>query len=280
MLSASYFWVGSEANIKGIYPNYYYKYNEKTPIEKRIQTVVDWLNLPEEIRPHFITFYLPEVDHAGHEKGPESKETEEAVHFIDSSIFKISEAVKSTGLPVNFVFVSDHGMLTVDTVNTLPLPTAIDTSKFIITRSRDIIVELYAKNKADIEPSFKKIKNQENGFIAYLKTNVPSHLHYSAKDDSLNRIGDILLVANAPKIFNYSNFKRKQNPGRHGYDPTEVKEMHAVFYAWGPAFKKGLTIPPFNNVDVYPLIAELLGLKYDFKIDGNDHLIKEILLDK
>ncbi|MGZ8544803.1 MAG: alkaline phosphatase family protein, partial [Flavisolibacter sp.] len=53
MLSASFYWVGTEAPIQGIQPTYYFNYNEKIPISRRIQTVVDWLQLPAEQRPHF-----------------------------------------------------------------------------------------------------------------------------------------------------------------------------------------------------------------------------------
>jgi hypothetical protein len=37
--------------------------------------------------------------------------------------------------------------------------------------------------------------------------------------------------------------------------------MKAVFYAWGDVFKNNLEISEFSNVNVYPLVAEILGLK-------------------
>ncbi|GAB3814882.1 hypothetical protein GCM10028895_08410 [Pontibacter rugosus] len=79
MLTASFYWVGSEAPVQGVRPTYWYTYNEKIPFESRVKTVVDWLELPEEKRPHLITFYMPEVDHAGHSYGPEAPETKAAV---------------------------------------------------------------------------------------------------------------------------------------------------------------------------------------------------------
>jgi hypothetical protein len=53
--------------------------------------------------------------------------------------------------------------------------------------------------------------------------------------------------------------------------------MHAVFYAWGPQIKTGKTIPSFENVDVYPLICQLLGLTYTEQIDGNPKLLEKII---
>jgi hypothetical protein len=37
--------------------------------------------------------------------------------------------------------------------------------------------------------------------------------------------------------------------------------MKAVFYAWGDVFKNNLEISEFSNVNIYPLVAEILGLK-------------------
>jgi len=53
--------------------------------------------------------------------------------------------------------------------------------------------------------------------------------------------------------------------------------MQASFYAWGPAFKNGLTIEAFENVNVYPLIASILGLNITEKIDGRPEVLKPIL---
>ncbi|HLY71126.1 MAG TPA: ectonucleotide pyrophosphatase/phosphodiesterase, partial [Puia sp.] len=129
MLSASFYWVASESAIQGVRPTYYYIYNDAIPIGKRIETVKDWLLLPEDKRPHFITFYFPQVDHQEHTFGPDSKEAEEAVHLIDESVGQLARIVDSLGLNVNFIFLSDHGMLKVDNDHTLPLPQAIDTAK-------------------------------------------------------------------------------------------------------------------------------------------------------
>jgi predicted AlkP superfamily pyrophosphatase or phosphodiesterase len=275
MLSASFYWVGSEAPVHDIRPTYYYKYNEKIDMHERIQTVVNWLNMPADKRPHIITFYFPQVDHEGHKHGPDSKEVANAVHLIDSSVYELTKAVKTTGLDVNFVFVSDHGMTKVDTEHPIESPAGIDTSKFIVSGD-GLLIELYAKDPKYIQSAYNELlKNKTADYTVYLKTNVPEKLHYSAKDDWHNRIGDILLIPNWPKVFDL--YHRRMDPGWHGYDPTVVKDMHATFYAWGPAFKNNLTIPAFNNVDVFPMINQILGLTYTEKVDGTKKLANEIL---
>ncbi len=95
MLSASFFWVGSEADIQGVHPTYYFNYTEDIPIQRRIDIVIEWLKKPEDIRPHFITFYFPEVDDQGHAFGPDAPETGAAVRFVDSAIGKLTDAVMS-----------------------------------------------------------------------------------------------------------------------------------------------------------------------------------------
>jgi alkaline phosphatase D len=47
MTSATFFWVGSEAAIKGVRPTYWYTYDWTIPFEDRIDSVVNWLSLPE-----------------------------------------------------------------------------------------------------------------------------------------------------------------------------------------------------------------------------------------
>lgn len=102
---------------------------------------------------------------------------------------------------------------------------------------------------------------------------MPEKFHYGAKDDKMDRIGDILLVPEWPKVFS----KNKPGIGYHGFDPSVVKDMHATFFAWGPVFKSNMKIPSFENVNVYPLVTEILGLSYTEKIDGKKEVLHGIL---
>jgi predicted AlkP superfamily pyrophosphatase or phosphodiesterase len=272
MIAASMFWVGSEAEIKGLRPSYYYDYTEQITVERRINIVKNWLSLPEDKRPHLITFYLSEPDHAGHSYGPDAPQTETAVKMVDSVIFALTKAIEPLGLRVNYVFVSDHGMTAVDREHPIATPQAIDTAKYIIASS-GTLMDIHAKNKADIMRLYETLKSSEKDYKVYLKSNMPEHFHYSAQDDRMNRIGDILLVPEWPKVFS----NRKPGIGHHGFDPTVVKDMHATFLAWGPAFKKQVKIPSFENVNVYPLIATILGLSYQEPIDGKIEVLKPIL---
>jgi predicted AlkP superfamily pyrophosphatase or phosphodiesterase len=273
MLAASNFWVASEADIQGVRPSYYYVYNEVTPIAQRIQSVKDWLSLPEIKRPHFITFYLPEVDHDAHAFGPEDPRVKKSVQFVDQAIRDLQAALDPLKLPINYVFVSDHGMLTVDNKNTMGLPAEIDTAAFRVP-SGDALLQVHAKDPARITSTYEALKKNQN-FDTYLMSETPKHWHFRPTDDRYNRLGAILLVPKLPRVFNLSRYPTNQ--GKHGFD-TRLPEMQASFQAWGPALKIGKRIPPFENVDIYPLVAQMLGLVYDpLEIDGRSDTWKKVL---
>ncbi len=274
MISASFFWVASEADIQGIKPTYHYIYNEQTSIGKRIQTVKNWLSLPEERRPHLITLYFPDVDHDAHTYGPEDPRVKKSVQFVDSSINALQKALTPLKLPINYVFVSDHGMTTVDVDNTIGLPAAVDKNNFNVPWG-DALLHLYAKDTSKIESTYQALK-QDNRFTTYKLDETPDYWHYKKSDDWHNRLGELILVPKSiHQVFNLGT--RKPTPGKHGFDNKEV-DMRASFMAWGPAFKKGLMIEGFENVHVYPLVAKILGLRVDEqKIDGQLKVLQPIL---
>jgi len=276
MISASFYWVASESAIQGVRPTYYYTYNTSISIDTRIQAVKNWLQLPEKTRPHLITFYFSDVDHEEHTHGVDSKETEQAVQFVDESIGKLVRSVDSLHLNVNFIFLADHGMINLDTLHTLSLPAAIDTNKFLVLPALSLL-HLYAKDSSAVRPTFEALKKEAKDYDVYLTTNTPARWHYNKKEDRYDRIGDIILVPHPSKAFNIRG--RHVPAAEHGYDPA-MKEMHATFYAWGPEFVSHKKIAGFENTNIYPIIAKILGLKINGKIDGNPEVLQPILKRK
>ncbi|WP_294287802.1 ectonucleotide pyrophosphatase/phosphodiesterase [uncultured Chryseobacterium sp.] len=277
MVSASMMWVGSASAAGGKRPSYYYPYHEKFTPSEKVGKVINWLKMPMDRRPHFIAMYFPEVDASGHHFGPDSGETEEAVHLVDQAIGDLVRKVNDLGLKnVNFVFVSDHGMIKVDGEHPLEIPSLLlDKNKFDYYNSQTIL-RVYVKNPADIRKSYKELKRNKTGdYEVYLDKRLPEYLHFATKDDRYNRIGQIILIPEAPKIFLEKG--KKGLVGKHGYDPRRVPEMKATFFAWGPVFKNNLEIGEFQNVNVYPLVADILGLKIDQPTDGKLKVLKTIL---
>ena len=192
--------------------------------------------------------------------------------MVDGYIADLVAAVNSTGLLVNFILVSDHGMTQVDQKNPIKTPASIDKQKFKIS-SAGSMMQLYANEASDILPLYAKLKAGALDYEVYLKKDVPKKLHYGPKDDRFNRIGDLVLLAKWPKVF----ADWKVNPGFHGFDPITVPDMKATFYAWGPAFKQGLQVPAFKNVEVYDVVTRILGLSKTSKTDGTGKVAQKIL---
>lgn len=277
ILSASLQWVGSASDAGGKRPTYYYHYHEKFNPEDKILKIISWLKLPEQKRPHFISLYFPEVDAAGHHFGPESKETEDAVHIIDNAIGELVAKVNELKLKnVNIIFVSDHGMITVDRDHPLEIPEMLlNKQRFDIFNSQTLL-RIVVKNPDETKAVYHQlIKNKSEDYKVFLTKHFPERLHYGSKDDVYHRIGQILLIPQTPKIFLEKG--KSTSIGKHGYDPKKTKEMRSVFYAWGDAFKTGKEINCFENVNIYPLVAEILGLKIEQPIDGNINRLRKIL---
>jgi alkaline phosphatase D len=107
----------------------------------------------------------------------------------------------------------------------------------------------------------------------WTKDNVPEHYHYGTN----NRIFDLVVEAEAGWGVNLKERSRGYSLGTHGYDPAN-KDMHAIFYAMGPAFKSGYKHNSFDNVCLYPLLAEILKLE-PVQTDGQLDQVRSMLKD-
>ena len=271
MRAASFFWPGSEAKIDGKRPSYYLAFDEKIPDEKRVDQIIAWLRLPPEQRPHFITLYYSNTDHAGHTYGPEAPETGEAVRHVDEMIGKLSDGIAGTGLPVDLIVVADHGMETVKGT-WVPLDKWADLSQ--VQTSGTL---LYAKSETDTEKLYESLLGVSPAFKVYRRAKVPAYLHYNSNP----REGDPVIVPTGPYAIVAHTSVSNGNVtlparGNHGYDPRTMPSMKAIFYAAGPDIRAGVTVAPFENIHVYPFIAKILGLRIG-KIDGNVKVLQKVL---
>jgi alkaline phosphatase D len=120
---------------------------------------------------------------------------------------------------------------------------------------------IFLKNKDKADEIFNAIAAKEKHFKIYKKADIPEKLHFNTNA----RIGDMLLVVEPGYgFYNKESLAKKPEKrkvwGVHGFDPTACPEMGAIFYANGPNIKKGVKIPTFQNIHVYPFIAQLLGI--------------------
>lgn len=278
--SASYFWVGSELNDEKLRPDYSYPYDEKIPFQSRIDQVLAWLKLPENERPHFITLYFSSPDHESHEYGPWAEDTKKTLVRMDSLLGNLMKGVKETKLPVNTILVSDHGLseLTMEPETFIFLDELMDiTNKSIRISAARAITHFYIDDPAKSDSLYNVLKKQEKNYVIWKKKDFPTRWHYQS-----SRVGDLVMTAKPyhciqrsgrTKLFQEETTGRKF--GIHGFDPKEVKDMQGIFYAQGPNIKAGQKIPAIPNIDVYPLIVKILGMKLPV-IDGNPETLKKV----
>ncbi|MGH7674813.1 MAG: ectonucleotide pyrophosphatase/phosphodiesterase, partial [Gemmatimonadales bacterium] len=110
--SATYFWPGSDVEIAGTWPTYWRRYHGGVPNAARVAQVLDWLSLPTDSAPVFITLYLNDVDHEAHDFGPDAPQTDSAIARVDSAMGALARGIEQRGLAnrVNVIVVADHGM--------------------------------------------------------------------------------------------------------------------------------------------------------------------------
>ncbi len=275
MLSATCFWVGSEATIGGIDPTYLKPYDAKISNDQRVTWVTDWLKLPDNKKPHFISLYFSDVDSNGHYFGPDAEETKRSVLAVDSSLSHLEKFIEEEKMDVQIVVVSDHGMKTIE--KTVDLSSAISLKKFK-TSGKGALVFLYANDDADIEKTYQDIKKIPGPFRVYKANEYPERWQL----DDINRKGDIIVVGEPGVYIGFQDdFTGKaanpMNKATHGWDVESTTDMNGLFIATGSLFKKGLRIPAFENVHVFPLVKSILDLRAEVKIDGQLDVLKPIL---
>ena len=278
MRTACLFWPGSEAEIAGHRPTWYARFDNKTEgndevQQARIDDALALLHMPEADRPHFITIYYSEPDHEGHEFGPDAPETRAAVKKMDAAVGKLKAALDSTHLPIDLVVVSDHGMAKVEG-GWLTLDKFADLTGF-----ETVGTLLYVKTEEDRVRVYNQLKKASSQFVVFRRKDVPAGLNYNKNP----REGDPVVVATGPyaiRAHEPSAGKTDQppNPGMHGLDPGKIPQMKASFFAAGPDIVAGKTVAPFENVNLYPWMAHLLGLAPP-KTDGSLNILAGTLRD-
>jgi alkaline phosphatase D len=253
--SASFYWVGSEAPVMGMQPDYWKVFDEEVAFGDRVDTVLKWLSLPENKRPHLITLYFEEPDAVSHTYGPVSPETGAVVGSLDSLLGVLRNGIKKLphGRKVNLIVLSDHGM------------TEVDESRYnyiFDTLPQTMVKRIYGGNPVwAIEPeegmrdSVILLLNAQCGMKAWARETLPSHLHYGTNP----RIPEVVLIAEPGWTAGLRAEPGRYSRGDHGYD-WKCSDMQSIFYAEGPAFRKGFSIDTLYNVDVYNIMTRILDL--------------------
>jgi alkaline phosphatase D len=290
--AATYFWVGSEVEIDGIRPSFWKPYQQNKDYAERVEEVLEWLALPEKERPRLITLYFSDVDSAAHNFGVGSVQERQAVAKIDQHIGDLLLGLNKLGLEqqTNIVIVADHGMVNLSDQQVINLDPWLDLSAFIVPDWSDKSASIYApllslyatpEPLGALDAAYMKLHNAHPKMRVLRRGDFPTNYHF----DHPQRGPDLMLLAEPGWSIYASRDEREPQPmaksGRsvatHGYDNQDPL-MHATFIASGPAFNKDLVITPFDNIEVYGLLACALKIKpahTDGNIKGMQYLMAQ-----
>ena len=275
MTTASFFFPGTEAPILGIRPSQWREYDAGIPNQRRVEQVIEWLQLPPDDRPHLITLYFSMVDGSGHNFGPRAPDLSRAIESADRYLGMLMAGLSQLahGDRVNLVVVSDHGMAAVDASRQVVLSDIVDLrGARLESLGPGVSVHLDGDR-----PGAERFVTAFNAAVdpddarAYLRADTPAHLHVGDNPS----YGDVLLIPSEGVLIRFR--QRTSRPtGSHGSDPT-LPSMHGIFLARGPTIAPGLRMPPLEQIHLYPLLAHLLGLTPNPDIDGDLSVFEAVL---
>ncbi|WP_232068752.1 ectonucleotide pyrophosphatase/phosphodiesterase [Nitrospira sp. KM1] len=281
MLTACYFWVGCGAKAIKIPQTVPTSFDSTAANEVRVDQVLSWLQLPDAQRPHFLTLYIGDVDDAGHEFGPDSPELQIAVEKVDRELGRLLSGLDTLEHrhQIYVIVVSDHGMAHADPKNFVWMDDlGSEDGVFkdgVWMGTLATVANLHLiRGKSDAVTVRDQINRRLKQGKAFLREDTPASLHYR-KDP---RIGDVVVLMDRPYLIFWKGSQPVTLRGEHGWN-TSDPDMHGIFLARGPGIKRGSQISAFENVDIYPFIAELLNLKISQDIDGHPHRLKHLIME-
>jgi len=269
MVAAAFFFVGTEAPIKGVSPTHWRSFDKKIKGPERVDQILTWLGEPVEKRPHIYTLYFEDVDDNSHWYGPDSAENIETISRVDAYIGRLLDGLEKLSFAeqINIILVSDHGQgaylknqrsyLLADHVN-------LDNT-VIIEGGSYLFLHFDRDEPGRAEEIVTTVNDSWNHGQAYLREDTPASWHV----ENNPRFPDVFLVPDAGYAVLSSQEKAgKINPGDHGWAP-ESPDMHGFFVSCGPNIKAGLSLGAVNNIDIYPLMLSILGLDAPQILDGD-----------
>jgi predicted AlkP superfamily pyrophosphatase or phosphodiesterase len=243
-----------------MHPEFWQPFDGKVPIDARVDKVLSWIDLPAAQRPRFITLYIDTTDHVAHDNGPDSPEVNDALREVDAALARLVDGLKRRGVfdATNLVIVSDHGMTATSPDRIVVIDRAFDMTALDNVWAG--VLAAFAPKPGHEREADASIRAPHDHMQCWRKNEIPARLHYGSNP----RIPPYVCVADDGWLIDTQAWlddpKHHRSKGEHGYD-NDDPAMRALFVAHGPAFKRGIVVPEFDNVDVYPLLAAILHIK-------------------
>lgn len=271
--TATMFWPGSNSPVHGVYPNDWQQFSQEVTGRQRVDAVIDWLRRPAATRPRLLTVYFDTLDTAGHHYGPDAPQTNQAVAEVDALVGRLVAGLRELNQPANLVIVSDHGMaaLSPDRIVRLDQMVPPDSIR-VIEEGPYAAFAPVPGHEAEVAAALARPHPHVQ---CWPREQIPERFHYGHNP----RVAPWICLGDT----GWAVMTRPLQPGRpftggnHGWD-NQSPEMQALFIATGPAIRPAGHLPPFDNVDVEPLLRALIGLPQQQDIDGTVAPFENILI--
>ncbi|XP_063720234.1 bis(5'-adenosyl)-triphosphatase enpp4-like [Symsagittifera roscoffensis] len=246
-------------NIKGFEPTYVHESDIYKAALYSVTYLVDTVfhALNNETNPaQFAMLYIGEPDSSAHKFGADDEFVFQQFLNVDSGIRYLLEKLSASD---NLIITGDHGMVTVEKSLNFTKPEQFFDQKLVEKAIFDgPLLLVYAKQgkKMLLKAQLADMKRKHPNIDWYTQDTIPQRWHFKGNK---NRSPDILGIT-AYKSMWFSEEKNRK--GMHGWD-NKLPDMRPVFIGHGPGFRKNLEHNgTVEIVDMYPLIAHLIGLNY------------------
>jgi predicted AlkP superfamily pyrophosphatase or phosphodiesterase len=272
LVTAAYYFVGTEAAIRGVSPSHWRSFDATVPGGDRVAQVVDWLTWAADRRPHLVTLYFEHVDTAGHDFGLGSPQLAAAVAEVDTNIGRLLDAIDEMSIAENVyvLVVSDHGQANyVDPESTLILEDHIDLAGLEVVAG-GAYAWIYQR-QPDRERALA-IRDSINGSWAHGHAVLRDEAPADWRVNDSPRFPEIFVVPDPGyAVVAEQDAVQRLKQGDHGWVPSN-KAMHGIFLAAGPGLPEGVTIGEVSPVEIYPLMLELLRIDAPLPATGRNGL--------
>jgi predicted AlkP superfamily pyrophosphatase or phosphodiesterase len=266
--TAAYFWTGSEAEIAGRRPSFWYPFDAAVPDSIKIGQIVKWLRLPDGQRPHLIMIYSGVVDVPGHRYGPEAREAFAGVRAADRILGALRDSLAQfASLGIDLMVVSDHGLIAVPREHDIDMDSLLP-PRGVLVDDEHATFSIWADpaapgvNLDSLAAAYRRV-------IPHARVFRPGQFPAEWETEQNRRFGDLFLLADPGYEFVGKNPPAIYTLGEHGYDP-KTPEMMGVFLAAGPDFRRGVRLEARENRSLHDLLARLLRLPVSRTTAVND----------
>ncbi len=258
--SAIYHWPGSEAEILGSRPSTYFVYENSSTNTMKTEQVLSWLDQSEPERPSFIATYFNDANYYGHRSDVESSSMDTVIQGLDDDLGLLLSGLDELNIldKVHIMIVSDHGMVNYHEDKVIFLDDHINFNW--LYRYHLGPAPMFFPYPDYMDSVYLSLKDAHPNLAIYEKEEIPEDLHYS----NHRRIYPIVGILDEGWLLTTHPYFEEDGFGgdyiaSHGYHP-QYDSMQGICIAFGPAFKKGVSVPKIENIHLVELMAKVLDV--------------------